>query len=379
MMTASGGLLLCLCILAASTANAMTVCVTGASGYVASVLVAQLVDEGFKVVGTVRDVAKYAAEPLFHQSDDIQLFPSDLLDSASFDAPFRLCGAVMHTASPFWTASDDPVARFIEPAVNGTRNVMEAARRAGVRKVVVTSSTAAVTWQRAKDQGPDRVWTEADWNMDSTLTEGPYRLSKRMAEKEAWRLAEAYDMSLAVINPAFVLGPPVLARASGVSVGFGRKLFSGAFAESGAPGGAKAFGVVDVRDLATAHIRALERMEFGSHPGGPALRARGSRFVLASTLAQSPLDLADAVRKSKDPALAAYAARMPTAFAPPDEDLSPGDVFKLRYSSDHAASILDVRLRPVEETLRDMATALADLGLVERPGGGAGGGADGEL
>jgi nucleoside-diphosphate-sugar epimerase len=214
-----------------------TVCVTGASGYVASVLVKHLLDDGYKVVGTVRDVEKYKSEPVFK---DVELFKADLLDGSSFDKPFAKCEALMHTASPFWvsTGGADPEELFVKPAKEGTLNVLKAAKKAGIKVVVVTSSTAAVTPQhnnQAKYHDKrmikaglkpnfSREFNEDDWNMDSTLAEGPYRLSKRLAEQAAWEFAKENGIRLAVINPAFILGPPVLDRVTGESMMFMEKV-----------------------------------------------------------------------------------------------------------------------------------------------------------
>merc|ERR1712061_540842 len=119
-----------------------TVCVTGASGYIASVLVKQLKDAGYCVRGTVRNLERWSQEPLFKGVD---LFEADLLDKQSFAAPFTSCDVVMHTASPFWfpTAAHEPYKDFVEPALIGTENVLEMAYAAGVRTIVVTSSTGA--------------------------------------------------------------------------------------------------------------------------------------------------------------------------------------------------------------------------------------------
>ena len=312
------------------------VCVTGVSGYVGSVLTATLVSEGLTVHGTVRDAARWSDEPFFSQriaAGTVELHAADLLGGpAPFARAFAPCkgGVVHHTASPFWRRMkdiDSPYHELIEPAVNGTRDVLLGAMRAGVSLVVVTSSCAAVTAQHPDKVGkgdPAYEWSEADWNLDSTALEGPYRLSKRLAEQKAWQMHKRHGDKLAVVamNPAFVLGPPVLPRASGESVGFMAKLLGGHWA-AGLPD-EHAFGVVDVRDLAGAHLAAQRNWEAplraerewheGTHEshGSGIAAARmhseraygkrdsvvGERFVLASRLSYTPLDVADMLRLS---------------------------------------------------------------------------------
>jgi len=343
-----------------------TVCVTGASGYVASVLVAQLLKADYAVVGTVRRVEKYKDDPLFATS---ALFAADLLKPESFAEPFALCDTVMHTASPFWINFDP---KLIPTAVDGTLNVLKAATTAGVMRVVVTSSCAAVTPQDPAavlpKAGEGEAFSEADWNLDSTEAKGPYRLSKRLAEQAVWKYAKSAKSRMlgqryAVVNPSFVLGPPVLKRASGESVGFMKKLLEGAFA---AGAGASAFGAVDVRDLALAHIRAMERLQpaddgHRTADGRKSMDAAdakgaadGKRFVLSSASSYSALDIAAELPEA-----------MRSRFAFPTKYTTTPPAHRNAYTSARAAVLLGVKLRPVAETVTDMATWMLDQGMVD--------------
>ena len=157
--------------------HGIPVCVTGASGYIASVLVGQLRDRGYTVVGTTRSPAKYAHQEAFR---DVELLPADLASSTSFDEAFSRCrgGVVFHTASPFIRKVDNPQEDLVDPAVHGTLNVLRAAKRAMIQRVILTSSCAAITAGSAKTDHPDKIWSEEDWQLDNTLEHGPYRLSK---------------------------------------------------------------------------------------------------------------------------------------------------------------------------------------------------------
>jgi dihydroflavonol-4-reductase len=166
------------------------------------------------------------------------------------------CELVFHTASPFTIAVDDPQKDLIEPAQLGTRNVLEQANRTpSVKRVVVTSSCAAIYGDNAdlEDLGRDR-FTEEDWNTSSSLNHQPYSYSKTLAEREAWKIAEAQDRwDLVVINPSLVLGPGINPFATSESFNLFRQFGDGTM-KSGVP--AYYIGAVDVRDVAEAHMKA---------------------------------------------------------------------------------------------------------------------------
>lgn len=176
---------------------------------------------------------------------------------------FKGCQVIFHTASPFWTKVTDPQKELVDPAVAGTNNVLAAARDAQtVTRVVLTSSVAAVTPQDPNPTDLSKVFTEDDWQLDAQLTNGPYRMSKRMAEQAAWDQVKApgTKFDLVVINPSFILGPGVLDRSDGVSVKFMRDALEGRLVAGTAQG---AFGVADVRDVASAHIAGMLQPEAG--------------------------------------------------------------------------------------------------------------------
>ena len=171
------------------------VLVTGANGYVAGWLVKRLLEEGITVHAAVRDPEK---EHKIHHLNGIaenapgtiKYFKSDLLDEGSYARAMEGCELVFHTASPFTSDFDDPQKELIEPAVKGTANVLNQAKKTqGVKRVVVTSSCAAI-YTDAKDvhETPNGVLTENIWNTTASLDYQPYSFSKTLAEKKAWEI-----------------------------------------------------------------------------------------------------------------------------------------------------------------------------------------------
>lgn len=236
------------------------VLVTGATGYVAGWLVKRLLETGYTVHATVRDPSDPAkVGHLTRMGDDlpgtIRLFAADLLHDGSFAAAMAGCRTVFHTASPFTLAVNDPQRDLVDPAVTGTRNVLGTARATdSVQRVVLTSSVAAIYGDNADLADlPGGTLTEAQWNTTSGLDHNPYAYSKTLAERAAWDLADGAPWRLVVINPSLVVGPGVADAHSSESFTLIAQFGTGQM-KAGAP--PIAFGMVDVRDVADAHIRA---------------------------------------------------------------------------------------------------------------------------
>lgn len=237
------------------------VLVTGATGFVAGWLVKRLLEEGFTVHAAVRDPDD--SGKVGHLTDlavtlpgSLTLFKADLLQPGSYAQAMEGCGVVFHTASPFTLKVKDAQRDLVDPAVNGTRNVLEQANAvSSVKRVVLTSSCAAILGDQADlTEIPGGTITEAHWNTSSTLTHQPYAYSKTQAEGAAWDIAGAQDRwDMVVINPSLVIGPGVSERQTSESFNLMRQLGDGSM-KSGVP--SYEVGMVDVRDVAEAHIRA---------------------------------------------------------------------------------------------------------------------------
>jgi nucleoside-diphosphate-sugar epimerase len=244
-----------------------TFLVTGASGYIASWIVTYLLEQNHNVHATVRSLqdslkTTYLQELLKKYPEKLKLFEADLLDRESFRKPMVGCDVVLHTASPFFIAKVKDAHRdLIRPALEGTRNVLTMASEfPAIRRIVVTSSVAAV-YSDATDirATKDGQFDETIWNTGSDEKHNPYQYSKTLAEKEAWKIAtNQTQWDLITINPGFVMGPSLSKRTDSTSIDTMRSLISGKF-RTGVPD--LWFGVVDVRDVARAHILAATKPE----------------------------------------------------------------------------------------------------------------------
>lgn len=236
--------------------------VTGATGYVAGWLVKRLLEEGHPVHAAVRqpdnkEKTRHLDELAEKLPGTIRYFKADLLVEGSFEEAMKGCTLVYHTASPFTNVVKDPQKELIAPAVDGTANVLNQANQTPtVRRVVVTSSCAAIFADATDCQkGPNGMLTEDMWNTTASLDYQPYSLSKTLAEKKAWEIAQSQSQwKLVTINPSLVLGPALNAgKVTSESYALLQQMGDGTM-KMGAP--RLGIGMVDVRDVAEAHYRA---------------------------------------------------------------------------------------------------------------------------
>ena len=247
------------------------VLVTGASGFIALHCISQLLEEGYAVRGTVRSMSRHAEleDALKKAGRDIKNFSlheADLNNPEGWEEAVKGCDYVLHVASPFILGVPKHEDELIKPAVSGVDYVVSAAIKHKVKRVVLTSSGAAIT-----DTHDGKThFTEDDWTKVDHPKTSAYYKSKTLAEKHGWDLINAQSgktkTELSVINPTVVLGP-TLTKDIGTSNDFIRQILMGKV-----PAAANLhFGFVDVRDVAAAHITAMTHK-----------KAAGERFIVSA-------------------------------------------------------------------------------------------------
>ncbi len=239
-------------------AETETVLVTGASGFIALHCIVQLLQAGYRVRGSLRTPgrAEEVRETVARQTepgDRLDFVTAELTEDAGWDDAVAGCRYVLHVASPLSAVMPADENEMIVPARDGAKRVLAAAARAGVKRVVLTSSVAAVAAGHYRES--DYVFDETDWTDLDGANVSAYDKSKTLAERAAWDFIagnEAGEMELAVINPGLVLGP-ILNGDYGTSLEVVRRLMQAkppALPRIG-------FSVVDVRDVAAAHLLAM--------------------------------------------------------------------------------------------------------------------------
>lgn len=316
------------------------VLVTGGSGYLATRLIADLLRAGTEVRTTVRSLAREAAVRAAVRrggADDagLELVAASLTADDGWSAATAGIEEVHHLASPLIHATNPD--EVVVPARDGALRVLRAARDAGARRVVLTSSFAAVGYSPK----PVRDYTEADWTDPGTPGLAPYPLSKAVAERAAWDFVEREggDTELVVVNPTWIAGPTLVTEARS-SLQVFTAMLDGTM--SAVP--RQRFGIVDVRDVAELHVAAMH-----------APQAAGRRYLaLADGPTTTFLGVAQVLRDRLGP----LAARVPTTEVPGEEPEP------LVIHNDRARRELGFRPRPAETTVVETAKSLRDLGML---------------
>jgi dihydroflavonol-4-reductase len=337
------------------------VLVTGASGFIAIHCILQLLEQGYRVRGTLRSMDREAELRAtlnrFVQADDrLEFMPADLLADAGWAEAVRGCEYVLHVASPFPLLSPKNEEDLIRPAREGTLRVLRAAAENGVRRVVQTSSNAAISagHPRAKTH-----FDESDWSPPDSPTIDPYSKSKVLAERAAWEFMESlppgHPLELAVINPGWVLGPlpDTHQRTSGELV---QQLMSGKL-----PGLARVqMTGVDVRDVASAHLAAMVTPE-----------AAGRRFLcIAEAFWMS--DAALILKKHFEPrgytiptnVLPSWLVYLAALFIKPARATLRSLNREHAYDTSRVRRVLNWNPRGLEEMLVSMAESLIELKMI---------------
>lgn len=342
------------------------VLVTGGSGFIGAHCIIQLLQAGYKVRTTVRnlkregDVRAMLASGGAKNAGDVTFAAADLEKDDGWREAVEGCAYVLHVASPFPASAPKHEDDLIVPAREGALRVLRAAKAAGVRRVVLTSSFAAIGYGHPSSR--TAPFTEEDWSIVEGGELRPYTKSKTLAERAAWDYVkgEGQGLELSVVNPVGVLGP-VLGPDYSTSILIVQRLMDGAM--PGAP--RMAFGLVDVRDVADLHLRCMTRSE-----------AAGERFLAVA----GPFMYMQEVARVLKTRMGAAARRVPTgqlpdwlvkivAMADPAVAQIVPELGKLKQASnDKAKRVLGWAPRSNEEAIVATADSLMRLGLLKDSG-----------
>jgi len=324
------------------------VLLTGISGYIGQYCGAELLNQGFEVVGTVRSLSKAdatrSAIAAVAPVGGLTFVEADLLSDDGWDEAMQGCSYVLHVASPFVLAEPKDEKELITPAVEGTRRVISAALRVGVRRVVLTSSTVAmITGKPSGRYGPD-AWSDTSANI------GAYAKSKTLAERAAWDAVAGGAMELTVVNPGAVFGPSLGAQVYGQSVALMTDMIGGKMPMIPDV----AMGMVDVRDVARLHVAAM------TTPG-----AAGQRFIAATAEPVSMAHFAEVLRDagySKVPSRKApnVAIKLMSIFDRQAKGMLPSLGKKAAFDNHTTFDILDWQPTPMETSFKEMAASISD-------------------
>jgi dihydroflavonol-4-reductase len=335
------------------------VLVTGGSGYVAGHCIAQLLNDGWSVRTTVRSVAKAKAVrasigAIASNASEIAIVEADLNSNVGWDTAAIGAQYVLHVASPVPVTDPKNDDELVRPARDGTLRVLKAARDAGVKRVVMTSSISAIIYGRGAREEP---FTEEDWTDETNRRDtSPYDRAKTIAERAAWAwlAAEGGGLELVAVNPGLVLGP-VLGADFSASIEVVKKLLDGSIPASPRFG----FNVVDVRDIARLHVLAMTTPE----AAGERFIGSGDFYWMSDIARILKEGLGDKAKKVPSIPIPDFAARMAGLFDP----IVRGRLYELGkrrpVSSEKARRMLGWTPRPVEETVLDAARSLQAGGL----------------
>jgi nucleoside-diphosphate-sugar epimerase len=340
------------------------VLVTGGTGFIGAHCLIQLLAAGHETRATVRDLKRESdvRAMLRHGGagevgERLKLFRADLNADAGWAEAADGCDYVLHVASPFPSTVPKDENELIAPARDGALRVLKAARDASVKRVVLTSSFAAIGYGAPKDR--TALFTEEDWTNLNDPTVQPYQKSKTIAERAAWDFLarEGGGIELAVVNPALVLGP-LLGADNSTSILLISRLLDGSL--PGCPD--LSFGVVDVRDVADLHLKCM------TDPAarGERFLAVGGDFVSMCEIAQMLKEGAsDIARKVPTRTLPNWLMRAVGLFDSQVKGILPELGKRKNASNEKARRLLGWAPRSPREAVLATTRSLSELGLVK--------------
>ncbi|MFL5846086.1 MAG: SDR family oxidoreductase [Solirubrobacteraceae bacterium] len=332
------------------------VLVTGGSGFIGAHCIRRLHQDGYRVRTTVRSLAREAEVRQMAGDGPLEVVAADLSSDDGWAEATAGCAYVLHVASPFPLAQPKHEDELIIPAREGALRVLRAARDAGVQRVVMTSSFAAVGYGHGH---PDKVYDETSWTDVDGDGVSAYGKSKTLAERAAWEFAEEEGgaLELATVLPVAVLGPLPGPDAS-TSIELVKRLIDGSM-----PGVPKvAYGLVDVRDVADLHVRAMTAPE----AAGERFIALGGDFRWMSELGEwLREELPERSKKIPRRELPNVLVRIGSIFDGALRQLTPELGILKHATNEKARRLLGWEPRTDRETTVATARSLLELGIVE--------------
>jgi dihydroflavonol-4-reductase len=330
-----------------------TVLVTGGSGYVAGWCIVELLRRGYAVRTTVRNLAKAdavraAVASAEEPGDGLEVVAADLMDDAGWDAAMQGVRFVLHVASPMGNGAARTADELVKPAREGALRVLAAADRSGVKRVVMTSSCAAAT-PRNEAMGADTVSDETVWGDPEAQAKDFYRLSKTLAERAAWDFMKERKTELVAVLPSAIFGPVLSIEGLG-SVRFIQRLFDGSTPRVPRVG----LNIIDVRDLAVAHVLAMTIPE----AAGQRYIINGDFLWMMEVAKMLRAGLGEAGSKVPVKPLPDFVVTLGAPVSPALKTLKPLIGRGHRFSSAKARRELGLVTRPAEETVLDCAHGL---------------------
>ena len=330
---------------------AQTVLVTGGSGYIGGWCIVALLKRGYHVRTTVRSLSREAAVRAaiageVDAGDRLSFHAATLTDDAGWDEAVAGCDYVLHVASPLGTDSPRDPQELIVPAREGALRALRAAAKAGVKRVVMTSSVSATGGMAA-------VTDESAWTDVNAPGVSAYSQSKTLAEQAAWAFAKREGIELVTILPALVVGP-VLTLDNLGSVQVIERLLTGKV-----PGNPRlGFTLVDVRDVADLHIRAMT----AEGAAGERFIASGAFMWMADISTLLRARLGDRARKVPTRGLPSWLLRVMALFDRSLRVVTPGLDRSNSYTAAKAERVLGWKTRPAEDSVIDCAESLIAKG-----------------
>lgn len=331
------------------------VLVTGASGYIAGFIINALVADGWQVRGTIRNLARAGEVRATLGLPDLELCACDLMSDDGWAEAMQGVDFVQHIASPIPAGEPKNPDDLIVPAREGALRALRFAHAAGVKRLVMTSSVAAIAYGHGQATAP---FTEADWSNVNSLDSYAYIKSKTLAERAAreWMAASGAPMEYVSINPSAVLGP-VLGADFSTSLQVVKKLLDGAL-----PGLPRlGFGVVDVRDVAELHVRAM------IEPGldGERFIAQGKFMWMRDVAEVLKAGLGQQARRVPTRGLPDWLLKLLANFDATVRMVVPELGRRRDASAAHALERLGWKTRDETVTILDCANSLIEQGLVK--------------